>query len=545
MMGLSRQVVCLDWDRQKLRMLLARIGSGRITLDEAHAHRIPPKVEPDDPEAMGKYIAQMMARHRWTQKRAVMNVARERVVINALTLPPTTLDDLASVVRFQALKELPFSIDDAAVDFAVTGREGKNAVTQVLLAAVRKDVLDRISETATAAGLTLLRVGLRPWANLLGVVHAHAGGEKRVLFLDVGPTTTEIDVLRGGTLLFSRSPTVVVPPLTAPDDLAGEDSRISSKGEQDEVEVSEAGRDEAVEALMVELTRSLQACRAADPNAAVDEIVVAGGTGLEPLVAEAAASRFEVPVRLYDPGRALGLEESESAKLRSFAAALGLAWGLCRDGSLEIDFLHPKRPLPPRHSLKRRIRTGVLATATVVLVVAALGISRYQSLRRELDGINDDISRLVKDVKAKIELANAAEEVDDWAHEGVWLDHMLNLSDAAIDPREKMRAARVTFNQQTASVTLRLLCADMETAGQFVSKINAIHDAEGKARLYRAWQSAWRPFPLAEESFKGSVEMSVLLLDLEQRRAAAEKRAKDRKARVRDVLKTAQELAGV
>ncbi len=544
-MRVSRSVVCLDWDRQKLRMLLARVGSGRISLEEAHAHRIPAKVEPDDAEAMGKFIAQMLARHRWTQKRAVVNVARERVVINTLTLPPTTLDDLASVVRFQALKELPFSIDDAAVDFAVTAREGKNAVTQVLLAAVRKDVLERICETATAAGLTLLRVGLRPWANLLSVLNAHAGAEKRVLFVDVGPATTEIDVMRGGTLVFSRSPNVVVPPFTQPDAIAGEDSRISVRAELDELEASDAGRDEAVDSLMVELTRSLQACRAADPNATIDEIVVAGGTGLESLVSEAAGSRFGVSARLFDPGAVLGLDPAEAAKLRSFAAALGLAWGLSRDGTQEIDFLHPKRPLPPRHTLKRRIRTVALATATLAVAVSVLGISRYQLLRRELTEVNDDITRLVKDVRSKIELANAAEEVDDWAHEAVWLDHLLNLSDAAIDPREKMRAARITFNEQTASMTLRLLCAEMETAGQFVSKVNAAAGADGKTRLYRAWQSAWRPFALAEGSFKGSVEMSVLLLDLEQRKATSEKRAKDRKARLRDILKTAQELAGV
>ena len=155
---------------------MARIGAGEMELEDAHSQRLPANVDAEDAVAMGAFIGQMLARHRIKLNRVIVDVPRDRAVINRLTVPPTPLNELAAAVRFQAMRELPFPIDEAAIDYVVTARNEDNHATEVLLAAVRREPLDRLRETCEAAGLTPARIGLRPYANTISVNHLPGDG---------------------------------------------------------------------------------------------------------------------------------------------------------------------------------------------------------------------------------------------------------------------------------------------------------------------------------------------------------------------------------
>ena len=102
MIRLPRNILCVDWDKRSLRMVVARIGGGPMQLEDAHSHRVPNTVDADDPQAMGGFIAQMQRRHRWHHRRVIVDVPRDKVVLNRMTLPPTPVSELAAAVRFQA-----------------------------------------------------------------------------------------------------------------------------------------------------------------------------------------------------------------------------------------------------------------------------------------------------------------------------------------------------------------------------------------------------------------------------------------------------------
>jgi type IV pilus assembly protein PilM len=344
---MNRKVLCLDWDKRTLRIVVARIAKDRPILEDAHSHRMPEEVDADDPQAMGEFIRSMLRRHRLHYRSVVVDVPRERVVINRLILAPTPLHEVAAAVRFQAMKELPFPLDSAAIDYVVMQRNEAGLATTVLLAAVTTETLERVRQTCSAAGLSPARIGLRPYANLISVQRAMEASGRCALFVDVGPGATEIDVISGDLLAFARSANVNVP-LATIDAALREDSRVISIDDVRGLVGSDEAVATAVTELLVEATRTLQAYRASDPDANVDEVIVAGGTGIEAALAERLRERLALPVRLFDPTQSLGLELTEGPKLRSFAAALGLAWGLCREGSLAIDFLNPKQPVSAR-----------------------------------------------------------------------------------------------------------------------------------------------------------------------------------------------------
>ena len=257
MIRLARKVLCLDWDKRSLRIVVARVGAGEMQLDDAHAHRVPANVDPEDPQAMGTFIAQQLHRHRIRHGRVIVDVPRDKAVINRLTVPPTPRSELAAAVRFQAMRELPFPLDEAQIDYVVTATNEEGLATQVLLAAVRLETLDRLRETCEAAGLTPARIGLRPYANMVSVTHLPAMLDRRVLFVDVGPTMTEIDVMCGNTLAFSRAANVSVP--FSGGELDAEDSRVSSKAALSGLELADSVRSTAVDELLVEITRTPRA----------------------------------------------------------------------------------------------------------------------------------------------------------------------------------------------------------------------------------------------------------------------------------------------
>ncbi|MEW6253974.1 MAG: pilus assembly protein PilM, partial [Planctomycetota bacterium] len=288
-----RRVLCLDWDKRSLRIVVARIGRGRTVLEDAHSHRLPNTVDADEPEQMGEFIKSMLRRHGLHHKSVVVDVPRERAVINRLTLPPTPLPEVAAAVRFQAMKELPFPIDTAAVDYVVMGRDERGLATEVLLAAVTRETLDRVRLTCEAAGLKPVRIGLRPYANLISAGNVRDSADGRVLFVDVGPGATEIDVMMAETLVFARSANVNVPLVTS--ESVTTDSRIFTLAEVSDLAASDEVIESAVNELLVETMRTIQAYRAGVPEGGLDEVIVAGGTGIETQLADRLHRRLELP----------------------------------------------------------------------------------------------------------------------------------------------------------------------------------------------------------------------------------------------------------
>ncbi len=532
---LSRKALCLDWDKRSLRIVVARVGPNRTVLEDAHSHRLPNAVDPDEPEAMGGFIRAMLRRHKLHHRTVVVDVPRERAVINRLALPPTPLNEVAAAVRFQAMKELPFPLDSAAVDFVIMNRDEAGQATEVLLAAVTVETLDRVRLTCEAAGLTPARIGLRPYANLISVHKMRGGAPRRVLFLDVGPSATEIDVVFGDALLFARSANVNVP-LPPGDPGTYDDSRVAAIAELSDLESSDEAIEAAVNELLVETTRTLQAYRATDTEATVDELVVAGGTGVETQLADRLQQRLGLPVTLYDPTSALGVDPAESPKLRSFSAALGLAWGLGREGALALDFLNPKRPVSSRETLQRRARIGVLAALMVVIAVGGLVGRQFHALTAQRDRLRDSNKQLQKEVAEKKKILNRIDLASDWAVEAVWPDELLNVVQAAgtlgNQPNEKMVVQEIQLDtiSRTPGITLRnLYTVDWQVPTKYVEALNAL-EVEGE-RLYDASQGAYTPVPDAAR-FNGKADVRVLLRKLLEFREGAAKRAKERKDRL-------------
>ncbi len=528
MIKLARRVLCLDWDKRALRLVVARhSGKKKMSLEDAHSHRLPNSVDADDPQAMGEFIQQMLRRHRLRFKSVLVDVPRERAVINRLALPPTPDNEVAAAVRFQAMRELPFSVDSAAIDYVVTNRDEEGQAIEVLLAAVTNDTLDRVRATCDAAGLTPARIGLRPYANLVSLQHVMDLSDRQILLVDVGPGATEIDVFHGASLAFARSANVNIP-LPDADSVTRDDSSIISLADVADLEAADTAIDGAVEELLVEVTRTLQAYRATEHDAHVDRVIVAGGTGIESQFAEDLERRLGYPVLLYDPTDALSVDEGEAAKLRSFSAALGLAWGLSREGMLALDFLNPKKPISARETMQRRVRAGVAAAVIVLGVVGGALGKWYWDLSTQYEKLRTTNANLREKLEDRQYILQQKERAEEWEVGAIWPEELLAISQAAVAPGKRMLVQAIDMESgRRHRIALRNLhAADFDTAMEFIDTLRSLeHDGEP---VYEVGFKTWQEISDGQK-FKGKIDVEITPVELVEHDKQVEQRERLRR----------------
>src|SRR5205823_2157546 len=86
-------------------------------------------------------------------REVVMALPRTAVTLTWMTLPAASRDDLAGMVELEAAQTLPFSVDEAAWDFAAS--PALDGSQPVLLVAARRQLVEDRRRMVEAAGLRL------------------------------------------------------------------------------------------------------------------------------------------------------------------------------------------------------------------------------------------------------------------------------------------------------------------------------------------------------------------------------------------------------
>lgn len=476
-LGLGKgKLLALDWDRKTVRMVLVRPRADGVDLLKASSVEIPAAVRHDDAESLGAFIREAMSQVGISASRAMISIPRDHVVLNTLELPPMPSDELPAIVQFQITKELPFSADEAALDFAVSGVFDPKSPVSVLVAAVRREQLNFYQQVVENAGLTVERVGLRPFANLIAVTsRAQELAEKSLLIVEIGPQFTEIDIVRNGRLVFSRAALLALPEHSVGESVV--DSRIATNKavERDEDEVTR----QSVSDLMVEIVRSVEAYRATDPAVSLDHIVVCGATGLETHLTQALGARYATTSALFTPDRAMQLAASRAKELRGFNAAIGLAIGHARKGLETIDFLHPKKPVSKRDVQMRKLPVAV-ATALLFLGSAVTFHCRFvKPLQDQAKKLDSERAKLKKQEEPVVKFKEQVETLEKWIDSEQHWPTVLAMLTEVFPAETEAYASRADFeisanpktNTLDALMRIRFRTASLGTVNNLTAKL--------------------------------------------------------------------------
>ncbi|RPI64383.1 MAG: hypothetical protein EHM48_00940, partial [Planctomycetaceae bacterium] len=445
----SRRFVAVDVDGRFLRMVHAEQSSRQVRVLRMAAVSLPESLDIADAVAVGQLLGEALKKNKMGGEPLLMNVPRGQAVLKTISLPAQVgRDELAGMVQYQVEKELPFRPEEAVIDFTVDDHahsvaQPSDGGTSVLVAAVRLPVVEHFRQIAASAGVKLMRLGLRPYANIrcLGACGITKDAEGSALVY-VGSEETEINILFGQSLAFSRSAAVKVA-----------DGNSDSHGE-------------SVNMLIAEIVRTIQSYQTSHGIAGIDRAFIAGGTGLERRLADELSRRSaSMKCQLLDPAGSMKLPHCEN--ISAFTAALGLAISQAADGELPFDFVNPKRPVVRRDM--KQIRLAAKIAAAAVLLAAVLGANAMYigGKRDEIKRQTSVLENLKKENKAREAVITRARAIETWTNTGRgWLDQWATLNALLPDARQGyLTGMSFSTNRDTRNTTIdfRIRLRDAKT----------------------------------------------------------------------------------
>jgi Tfp pilus assembly PilM family ATPase len=482
-------VTAIEVDGTSLRLVNAANPS-TVTRVSAAPLDLPPDTDRTDPELMGKAIAASLDRARVRPGAVVMGVPRASVLLRTFSLPALDdLEEVAAMVHLQLGRDLPFPIREAVIDFkvrpsAAPTADGSESVNQrvsegqlthplthtsptlaappaakrdVLVAVVKREVVDFYTRTATAAGLKLVALGLLPHANARGLIACRlAEGGKGVAIVTLRPDEVGIDVVAQESLLFSRGASIKPPGESAAGTLdlatpAPADAQTTPPGNPAaSPEQPAAAPPEKplsfVEAATIEVVRSLHSYAGMEVGNAVTKVVVGGSTGQEAALVETLQTRLSIPCSLLDLGKVMGLGLAEGELGAGSLSALGLALGANDEEGLPFDFLNPKRPAVPRDTRKT---VALLGTATAVaLLLFVFGLRQHLIHQRQK--LKQSVAAELAQAKKKRPFYRQTRQqlvaIQNWSQYGRnWLEHYAYLT-GMLPPSEDIYVTSLTIS---------------------------------------------------------------------------------------------------
>ena len=508
------QITALDIDGPTLRIAQAEARGENAVVSRVLTAPLEISTEDrPDPVLLGKAVRKALDAARVKPGAVVMGVPRAQVILRTLSLPASdNLGELASMVHLQIGKDLPFRKDDAVIDFRVRpqaqvapppsiesaspDQQPTVPKLEVLVAVAQLEVVNFYKGVASAAGVKLTGLGLHSYANARCVQACGiAQGPEPVALVSLRPGEVIVDVISEGSLAFSRGATV------------SPDKHESEPPAEPPVAPPPADAPPApepfnfVDAVTIEVVRSLHSYNGMEPANVVAKVVVTGATGQEEAIVEALQKRFASPVSLLDVAACLKLSGSDRDKASGAMSSVGLALGMGDPNGLPFDFLHPKRP--PVQRDMRRIRVLVGAAAAVLVVFGVIGLRSHLINKRLLvqKQVQSELTAAQKMQPLYRQVRGQYAAIEEWIKEGDnWLDHYIYLSGVLPGPEE----IYVTSLSVSGGGTIRL--AVQAKSGEILARL----DKQLRAAGYEVKPQAITPGSDKHGyDFRSSVELII------------------------------------
>ena len=110
-------------------------------------------------------LKELIKKSRIKTKNAVIGVSgHASVIIKRISLPEMSEEDLAESIKFEAEQYVPFDIEDVNLDFQILGPREEPGQMDVILVAVKKDIINEYVTVVKEAGLNPLVVDVDAFA---------------------------------------------------------------------------------------------------------------------------------------------------------------------------------------------------------------------------------------------------------------------------------------------------------------------------------------------------------------------------------------------
>src|SRR5690606_2139537 len=297
----ANSLLGIDISSTSVKLIELSNNNGRYRVESYAVEPLPQNsvVEKNinDPQAVGEAVKRVVAKSRTSLRTAAVAVAGSAVITKTIQMPAGLNErDLESQITIEADQYIPYPLDEVAIDFEVLGPSEVNPEqVDVLLAACRKENVEMREDVLEIAGLRAKVIDVEAYAmerafELVATQLTDLGDEPVIAVVDVGATMTTLSVLAEGKTIYTREQLFGGKQLTdeiqrrygLSQEEAGMAKKQGGLPDDYELEVLQPFK----EAVVQQVSRSLQFFFSSSHYNEVDCVVLAGGTASIPGISE-------------------------------------------------------------------------------------------------------------------------------------------------------------------------------------------------------------------------------------------------------------------
>lgn len=332
----------LDLGSSYIKTIKLRESKGAYELELLDIHSLPPELIVDgsiiDSIRLVDSIKEMVKKTGIKTKDTVISISgHSSVIIKRISLPEMSEEDLSESIKFEAEQYVPFDIEDVNLDFQILGPKEEPGQMDVILVAVKKDIINEYISVIREAGLNPIVVDIDAFAleNMYGINY-EIEPEKNVALLNIGASTINMSILKGGISVFTRDSSLGsnlhTEALQREFNIPYENAEKLKRGEAVEnVSPEDAATviESASEEILSEIVRSFDYYRSTTVHEDISEVIFSGGCALLKDFAAMISGRTGIETRVAEPFRNIKIPKRfDVSYIQEMAPIMAVAVGL-------------------------------------------------------------------------------------------------------------------------------------------------------------------------------------------------------------------------
>jgi len=399
----------LDIGSSSIKVVELKKDKGRIELTRADLIEFPPALkrkEAGEKKRIREALEKALGGPGALKGKAVsIAIHGSSIYISYVKLPPVDTTRIAQIVNYEAQQQIPLPLEEVIWDYQVLKKKAMDI--NVVLVATKSELVKELLEEISAFRIEPEVIDCSPLAfyNCLKF-NQELSGEETSILLDMGATSTEMSIERGGNLCWTRSISLGGNDLTQAIRKSSELSFAEAeklKREKEIIGLEDAEKKKefsqaiipVLSRLVNEVERSLTFFRAELGGRNIDRVLLSGGGARLANLDKFLERELGIEVKRISPLKNIRISNgfSFSGREDSFAVAIGLALRPLTKCASEVNLL----PLEISKKKQFRKKKGDLTLSfilalLIVLTVYAFAVQDYNLTRNRLAVIEDNLA---------------------------------------------------------------------------------------------------------------------------------------------------------
>ena len=434
----QERILALDIGASALKMaefVALRSGGVELVNFGTASLEIDPQSDADRSTYLSTTIKEIMQDRGMKPGPVLLSVSGQSVFSRFVKLPPVDREKVYQIILYEAQQNVPFPIEEVVWDYQLIG--GVSGEIDVMLAAIKAEIIEQITSAVEAAGLVPDLVDVAPMSLYNAVRYNYNELPTCTLVIDMGARSTDLIFIEEGRV-FSRSIPVagnaITQQIMQEFNLSFPDAEQLKKahafvafggayeGPKSEVvdKVSKSVRS-VMTRMHAEINRSVNFYRSQQAGRQPSLVLLAGGTSVIPYTDSFLKDKMKVDVDYLNPFLNVAVSETiEAEEIGRTANVMGQLVGLALRRVLtcpiEVNLMPPK--VLADKAFRKKHPMFVLAAVGLILVLVVwcgyfikmttLAQERLGKIRTRVEGLEAVESRLqqaeqqVSDVGSKV-----------------------------------------------------------------------------------------------------------------------------------------------